>query len=89
MYYFDEVTFTPNVMMKKVCVDISHFSVFSYRACAIASEVINIGQMQYHHLIPQPRIMLSTKFQVIWCISKDIMGIYLIFGTFGKKCQVG
>ena len=27
------------------CVDISHFSVFSYRACAIASEVINLGQM--------------------------------------------
>ena len=45
MYYFDEVTFTTNVMMKKVCVDISHFSVISYRACAIASEVINIGQM--------------------------------------------
>ena len=45
MYYFDEVTFTPNVMTKKVCVDISHFSVFSYRACAIASEVINLGQM--------------------------------------------
>ena len=45
MYYFDEVTFTTNVMTKKVCVDISHFSVFSYRACAIASEVINIGQM--------------------------------------------
>ena len=44
MYYFDEVTFTTNVMTKKVCVDISHFSVFSYRACAIASEVINIGQ---------------------------------------------
>ena len=29
--------------------------------------------------------MLSTKFQVIWCISKEIMGIYLIFGKFGKK----
>ena len=29
--------------------------------------------------------MLSTKFQVIWCTSKDIMGIYLIFGKFGKK----
>ena len=45
MYYFDEVTFTKNVMAKKVFVDISHFSVFSYRACAIASEVINTGQM--------------------------------------------
>ena len=45
MYYFDEVTFKTNVMTKKVCVDISHFSVFSYGACAIASEVINIGQM--------------------------------------------
>ena len=29
--------------------------------------------------------MLSTKFQIIWCISKDIMGIYLILGKFGKK----
>ena len=45
MYYFDEVTLTADVLRKKVCVDISHFSVFSYRACAIASEVINIGQM--------------------------------------------
>ena len=45
MCYFDEVTFTTNVMRKKVCVDISDFSVFSYRACAIASEVINIGQI--------------------------------------------
>ena len=73
MCYFDEVTFTTNVMRKKVCVDISDFSVFSYRACAIASEVIDIGQI-YHHL---------------WCICKDIMGIFLIFGTFGKKCGVG
>ena len=89
MCYFDEVTFKTNVMRKKVCVDISDFSVFSYRACAIASEVINIGQILHHHSIPQPRIVLSTKFQVIWCISKDIMGIYLIFGTFGKKCGVG
>ena len=40
MCYFDEVTFTTNVMRKKVCVDISDFSVFSYRACAIAAEVI-------------------------------------------------
>ena len=45
MYYFDEVPFTTNVMRKKVCVDISRFSVFSYRACAIASEVIKIGQI--------------------------------------------
>ena len=44
MKYFDQVTFTTNVMRKKVCVDISLFSVFSYRACAIASELINIGQ---------------------------------------------
>ena len=44
MKYFDEVTFTTNVMRKKVCVDISLFSVFSYRACAIVSELINIGQ---------------------------------------------
>ena len=45
MCYFDEVTFTTNVLRKKVCVDIYDFSVFSYRACAIASEVIKIGQI--------------------------------------------
>ena len=44
MFYFDEVTFTTNVMRKKVCVDISLLSVFCCRAFAIASEVINIGQ---------------------------------------------
>ena len=45
MKYFGQVTFTTNVMRAKVCVDISLFSVFSYRACAIASEVIKIGQI--------------------------------------------
>ena len=75
MKYFDQVTFTTNVMRKKVCVDISLFSVFSYHACAIASEVINIGQIKHHLSIPQPQIMLPTKCQVIWCISKDIIGI--------------
>ena len=50
--YFDQVTFTTNVMSKKVCVDISLFSVFSYRACAVASEVIQIGQNRLHHSIP-------------------------------------
>ena len=45
MTYFGQVTFTTNVMRKKVCVDISLFSVISYRACAIASEVIKIGQI--------------------------------------------
>ena len=45
MKYFDQVTFTTNVMRKKVCVDISLFGVFSYGACAIASEVIKIGQI--------------------------------------------
>ena len=29
MYYFDQVTFTKFVMRKKVCVDISHFSLFA------------------------------------------------------------
>ena len=38
MYYFDKVPFTTNVLRKKVCVDISHFSVFSYRACAIHND---------------------------------------------------
>ena len=45
MKYFNQVSFTKNIMRKKVCVDISLFSVFSYRACAIASEVIKIGQI--------------------------------------------
>ena len=46
MKYFDQVTFTTNVMRKKVCVDISLFGVFSYsaRAIHVASEVIKIGQ---------------------------------------------
>ena len=35
-----------------MCIDTSHFSVFSYRACAIASEVIKIGQNRLQHLIP-------------------------------------
>ena len=52
MYYFDMVTFTTNVMRKKVCVDISLFSVISYCACAIASEVIQIDQNRLHHSIP-------------------------------------
>ena len=52
MKYFDQVTFTTNVMRKKDCVDISLFSVISYRACAIALEVIQIGQNRLHHSIP-------------------------------------
>ena len=52
MYYFDKVTFATNVMKKKVCVDISLFSVISYCTCAIASEVIQIGQNRLHHSIP-------------------------------------
>ena len=77
MNYSDQVTFKANVMRKKVCVDISLFDVFCYRACAIASDVIKIGQNKHHHSIAQSRIMLHTKFQVIWCISKHIMGIYI------------
>ena len=53
MKYFDQVTFATNVMRKKVCVDISLFIVISYRACAIASGVIQIGQNRLHHSIPQ------------------------------------
>ena len=56
MKYFDQVTFTTNVMRKKVCVDISLFSVISYSACAIVLEVIQIGQNTLHNLIPQYRI---------------------------------
>ena len=33
---------------------ISHFSVFSYHACAIVTEVINTGQNYHHYSIPQP-----------------------------------
>ena len=39
-------------MRKKVCVDISFFSVISYRTCAVASEFIKIGQNRLHHSIP-------------------------------------
>ena len=63
----------------------SHFGVFCYRAYAKLSEVINMGQNLHHHSIPQPLIMIKTKFQIIWCISKDFMAIYLIFGTFTKN----
>ena len=52
MYYTCKVTFTTNVIRKKVCVDISLFSVISYRTCPIASEVIQIGQNRLHHSIP-------------------------------------
>ena len=65
MKYFNQVSLTKIVIRKKVCIDISLFSVLSYRACAIASEVIKVGQIKHHHSIPQPRIILSTKFQVI------------------------
>ena len=62
MKYFDQVTSTRNVMRKKVCVDISLFSVISYRACAIASEVIQIGQNRLHHSIPQSQMSNLTTF---------------------------
>ena len=52
MYYIDKVTFTTNVIRKKVCVDISLLSVISYRTCAIVSKVIRIGQNRLHHSIP-------------------------------------
>ena len=39
---FDQVTFTTNE--EESCVDKAHFRVFSYRACAVVSEAINIGQ---------------------------------------------
>ena len=38
MKYFDQATPATNVITKKVCVDISHFNVFSYRACAISQK---------------------------------------------------
>ena len=49
---FDKVTLRTNVVGRKLCIDTSHFSVFSYRACAIASEVIKMGQNRLHHSIP-------------------------------------
>ena len=42
------------------------------RYIPILSEVINIGQNKHNNSILQPRTMFHTKFQVIWCISKDI-----------------
>ena len=54
MYYFDEVTFTTKCPEEESCVDISHLSVFSYRACAIALKIINVYQNYHHGSIPQP-----------------------------------
>ena len=36
----------------------THFSVFSYRACAIATEVIDIAQNKHHYSIPQYNLKL-------------------------------
>ena len=55
---------------------------FSYRPCAIASKVINIGQHYHKNSIPLSQITLHTKFQVIWCISKDIMGMFNFWYTY-------
>ena len=35
------------------CVDIQYLSIFSYCACAAASEMIKAGQNRPHHSIPQ------------------------------------
>ena len=88
MKYFDQVTFTINVMRKKVCVDISLFSVFSYSACAIASEVINIMSK-----LTSPFDSPTSNY-VRYKISSHLLykqGHYaniFNFGTFGKKCEV-
>ena len=76
MYY--QVTFTTyKCHEEESCVYISYFSVFYFCACEIALEVINVGQNQHNHSILQPRIVLHTKFQFLWCIIKNfIMGIF-------------
>ena len=63
MKYFDQVTFTTNVMRKKVCVDISLFSVFSYHACAIAPEVINVSQNNIKIRFPNLGLCYKTNFK--------------------------
>ena len=63
MCYFDEVTFTTNVMRKKVFVDISDFSVFSYRACAIASEVTDIGKFSITIRFPNLELCYLPNFK--------------------------
>ena len=63
MKYFDQVTFTTNVMRKKVCVDISLFSVFSYRACAIASKLINIGKKNITIRFPNLELCYVPNFK--------------------------
>ena len=50
-------------MKKKVCVDISLFSVFSYRACAIASEVIKIGQFNITFRFPNLELCYLPNFK--------------------------
>ena len=75
MYYFDKVKFTGNVMREKVCVDISIFSVISYRACAIASEIIQIGQNRLHHSLPHHRIKSNVEFEYIWGTTKRFLAL--------------
>ena len=80
MYYFDHHN---KCHEEEGCVDISHFSVFSFGAWAIASEVI-IGQNKHHHSIPNLELLyILTCF--IWCIIKDIVGIYLILPHLQKN----
>ena len=89
MKYFDQVTFTTNVMRKKVCVDISLFSVISYRACAIASEVIQIGQNRLHHSIPQYRNKYTVKFEYIWCTTKRFRALCWRNWKIDKNASLG
>ena len=89
MYYFDKVTFTRNVMGKKVCVDISLFSVISYHACAIASEVIQIGQNRLHHSIPYHGIKLNIEFEYIWCTTKRFLALCCKKWKIDKNASLG
>ena len=50
----------------------------------MSSEAINKGEHLHNHSIPKPLIMIKTKFQIIWCISKDFMAIYLILEHLQK-----
>ena len=68
MKYFDQVTFTANVMRKKVCVDISLFSVFSYHASPFDSPTSNYvtHQISSHLMHNQGHYGHIYNFWYIW-----------------------
>ena len=59
--------------MKKL--NISHFSVFSYCECAIASEYTKIGQNRLHYSISQYGVKRNLEFKNICCATKCFLAL--------------